>query len=139
MTTPPKPIAGREAPCPQCRMTGEHKLQCGLRFSPKPATEAEREWTPEERDAYYSRLPGDARLVAGLDPAAGEVEPVAQTHQRAEVPAVTPKDAVTLIAQQAKRLLVERFHSRIAERYREGEMVCIDDIGALLDELLGES
>lgn len=28
----------------------------------------EREWTPEERDAYYSKLPGDDRLVAGLDP-----------------------------------------------------------------------
>jgi len=64
------PVPPIEPPVQPAGVTGGLTLEKRAELRELAEAEVAREygWTPEERDAYYSKLPGDERLVAGLDP-----------------------------------------------------------------------
>ena len=62
-----EPVSAPErGKCPSCLELAECAAT-NLKCTCVPPLDIEG-WTPEERDAYYSKLPGDDRLVAGLPP-----------------------------------------------------------------------
>jgi len=73
----PAPERGK---CPSCLELAEHGVT-DLKCSCVPPLDIEG-WTAAERDEYYSKLPGDDRLVAGLDPLP---TPAAETAERCRI------------------------------------------------------